>query len=56
MPQFDKYLARHGEFAIQAIIERLERDDGITTHQSASLEDRWNALMQDFPSQSRMAA
>jgi hypothetical protein len=54
MPDFETYLARHGEFAIQAIIERLERDDGVSVHQSASLEERWNTLMQDSPSRSNM--
>ena len=53
---FDKYVARYGEFAIQALIEGLERYEGIRSKVSASLEERWNALMQDFPSHPRMAA
>ena len=56
MTNFETYLARHGEFAIQAIIERLERDDGVTAQEAASLEERWNALMQESPSQSQMVA
>lgn len=56
MPNFESYLSRHGEFAIQAIIERLERDDGVSVQPSASLEERWNTLMQASPSQSNMVA
>lgn len=56
MLDFDKYVARHGEFAIQAIIENLERYESLRSNVTASLEDRWNALMQGFPSQPRMAA
>ncbi len=56
MPNFETYVVRHGEFTIQAIIERLEHYEGIRSNVTASLEERWNALMQDFPSQHRVAA
>ncbi|MFY9288598.1 MAG: hypothetical protein WAO98_08880 [Alphaproteobacteria bacterium] len=46
MLDFDKYVARHGEFGVQALIERMERYKGIRNRIGASLEDRWNALMQ----------
>lgn len=46
MPDFDKYVARHGEFGVQALIERLERYEGIRARIGISLEERWNALMQ----------
>jgi hypothetical protein len=45
MPNFETYLARHGEFGVQALIERLERYEGIHSCIVLSLEDRWNALM-----------
>ena len=56
MPDFHKYVARHGEHGVQAIVERLERYDGIRHHVSVSLEDRWNFLMQQNAPQHRMAA
>jgi hypothetical protein len=42
---FETYLARHGEFGVQALIERLERYEGVHACAAISLEDRWNALM-----------
>ena len=45
MLDFNRYVARHGEFGAQAIIERLERYEGIRANIMMSLEDRWNALM-----------
>ena len=61
MLDFNTYLARHGEFGVQAIVERLERYEGIRSGLLvASLEDRWNALMgndqQAFYGQQRLAA
>jgi hypothetical protein len=46
MLDFDKYVARHGEFGVQAIIERLERYEGIRGQVGHCLETRWVALMQ----------
>lgn len=45
MSDFDQYLARHGEIGLQAIIERLERYEGVRSSAHASLQDRWTALM-----------
>lgn len=56
MLDFEKFVARHGEFAVQAIIEGLERHEGIYINRDIPLEDRWNALMQSVPTQHRMAA
>ena len=56
MLDFDKYVARHGEHGVQAIIERLERYEGIKSCISTSLEDRWNLLMQATASDQRLAA
>lgn len=51
MLDFDKYVARHGEFGVQALIERIERYEGIRASIGISLEERWNALMQECPGQ-----
>jgi hypothetical protein len=56
MLDFHAYALRHGEFAIQAIIESLERYEGVRANAAASLEDRWNALMQRSPSPQRRAS
>jgi hypothetical protein len=45
MPNFETYVARHGEFGVQALIERWERYEGIRTSISTSLEARWVAFM-----------
>jgi hypothetical protein len=56
MPNFETYLARHGEFGVQAIVERLERYEGICSCVAISLEDRWNALMANDNEQKILAA
>jgi hypothetical protein len=45
MNDFEQYLARHGEFGVQAIIERWERYEGIRCDVGVSLKDRWLVLM-----------
>ncbi len=54
MPNFESFVARHGEFGVQALLERIERYEGIWPVTGASLEERWNALMEARP-QSRQA-
>ncbi len=44
MLDFETYVARLGEHGVQAIVERLERYEGVKAA-AISLEDRWNALM-----------
>ena len=57
MLDFEQYVARHGEFGVQAIIERLERYEGINASIALSLEERWNVLMNDhLAQQKRLAA
>jgi len=46
MLDFDTYLMRHGEFGVQAIIEQIERTEGVRHNRIIPLEDRWEALMQ----------
>ncbi len=55
MLEFDKFLARYGEVAAQAILENLERYEGIRNIAPVSLEERWNHLMCDYADQ-RLAA
>jgi len=45
MPDFKKFVMRHGEHSVQFIIEQIEKVEGIKYGQSALLEDRWDAIM-----------
>lgn len=47
MLSFERYMTRFGEIGVQAIIERLERYDGISGNRVRPLEERWKALMGD---------
>lgn len=47
MLNFDQYVALYGEHVVQAIVERLERYEGVRSNMGAPLEDRWNMLMQE---------
>jgi hypothetical protein len=51
MIDFEKYVARHGEFGVQAIVENIERKEGIRYTDVIPLEQRWNALMQKVTSE-----
>jgi hypothetical protein len=46
MPDFHNFMMRHGEHGIQAIIEQIERYEGVRSRNNQTLEDRWDALMQ----------
>ncbi len=56
MLDFETYVARHGEFGVQAIIERIERNEGIRHAEVLPLEQRWNALMRNHASDHRKLA
>ncbi len=57
MLDFEKYIDRHGECGVQALIEQIERQDGIRASTDIPLQDRWNALMSDaVPAAYQMAA
>jgi hypothetical protein len=57
MVDFENFVARHGVFGVQAIIERIERDEGICSRDYTSLEERWNSLMHaSYAMQHRAAA
>ena len=51
MLDFEMYVARHGEFGVQAIVETIERKEGIRYADVLPLEQRWNALMQKTASE-----
>lgn len=46
MSDFDSFIARHGEFGVQSLVERIERYEGIKPAFGSSLEERWDAAMQ----------
>jgi len=46
MPNFESFAARHPEFSVQALIENLERFEGVRASPGASLEERWHVLME----------
>jgi hypothetical protein len=45
MIEFNTYIARHGDIGVQALIEKLERYDGVRPQLSASLEERWKVVV-----------
>jgi hypothetical protein len=49
MPDFESFVARHGEFGVQALLERMERYEGKRAEIGASLEDRWEAFADSRP-------
>jgi len=55
MVEFEKFLARHGEVVAQAVLENLERYEGVRGSLTTSLEERWYNLMQNCADQ-RLAA
>ena len=56
MPNFESFVARHGEFGAQSLIERIERYEGVRMAASISLEERWKAVMASHPSADRPMA
>jgi len=55
MLQFDQFVARHGEIVAQAVLENLERFEGVRSNTAIPLEQRWERLMGFIPEQ-RLAA
>lgn len=45
MLDFDMYLSRYGEVGVQAIVETIERKEGIRYETPVLLEARWNKIM-----------
>jgi hypothetical protein len=51
MLDFETYVTRLGEFGVQAIVEIIERKEGIRYDDALPLEERWNALMRNAASE-----
>jgi hypothetical protein len=45
MPDYHKYLMRHGEHGVQDLVERMERYQGIKREELLPLEQRWLIVM-----------
>lgn len=45
IPDFETFLMRHGESAVQALVEQMERSQGLSFPSDSPLEDRWISLM-----------
>ena len=56
MLQYDQFVARHGEAAAQALLENLERFEGIRPNTSVPLEQRWHKLITPAPKATLLAA
>ncbi len=44
---FDDYLMRHGEAGVLAVVEQIERNEGVGSRLEVPLEERWAAVMGD---------
>jgi hypothetical protein len=44
MPEFENFVARHGEGWVQHIVEMIECNEGIRYRMPIPLEERWAAL------------
>lgn len=42
---FETFMSRHGEIGTQAILEAMERREGIRASASMALADRWAMIM-----------
>lgn len=56
MLDFEKFVNRHGEHGVQALVEWLERSEGVRASCISTLEERWNGLMAILPNQQAIAA
>jgi len=57
MPNYTEFMMRHGEFGVQALLEQIERQEGVVISQdNLSLEQRWETLMREASMQQRQAA
>jgi len=56
MPDYHQYLMRHGEFGVQAIVEMIERNEGVLGTALLPLEERWKALMTSIPAKTTLLA
>ena len=45
--RFDDFVARHGEIVAQALLENVERHEGVSPDRSRPLEERWCCVMRN---------
>lgn len=45
MLEFETFVARHGEVVAQALIENIERFEGVRSNIYIPLEQRWQVVM-----------
>lgn len=55
MPDYPAFVARHCEYVAQALIERIERYEGVSPKAGASLEERWIVVMESSPVEAKAA-
>jgi hypothetical protein len=55
MLHFEQFVARHGEIVAQAVLENLERFEGVRSNTAIPLQQRWENLILQSPRQ-RLAA
>ena len=55
MLTFEKFLARHSEAAAQALIEAIEKREGLAPDMTQPLEQRWQRVMAETPVYSQAA-
>ena len=53
MPDFETFVARHGEVGAQALIENIERFSGVRIRLGVPLERRWHDAMTGALAQDR---
>lgn len=56
MLDFHTYLMRYGEHGVQAILENIERSEGIRYETPICLEIRWNKIMKNGASEQSVLA
>jgi len=45
MESFDKYMKKHGETGVQALLDNWERSVGLRYNEPVSLEERWSVFI-----------
>lgn len=53
---FETFISRHGEVVAQAVLENIERYEGVRSCVLASLEERWEKVMRRMPAEQMAAA
>jgi hypothetical protein len=49
MLNFESWIARHGEYGVQAMIESIENREKIALREGSSLEERWRVVIGQPP-------